>query len=66
MRDIRGKNVIVGERVRIEEDIPSVDGMLYRNTLCKIDSFTNDKIRVQDRSGKLWWVSQNQISASFL
>ena len=29
----------IGERVRIEKDIPSVDGMLYKNTIVKIDEF---------------------------
>ena len=43
-----------------------VDGMLYKNTICKIDTLKEDKLRVQDRSGKLWWVSGNQVSASFL
>ena len=66
MKDIRGRSLEVGERVRIEEDIPSIDGMLYKDTICKVESFNNTKIQVQDRSGKLWWVVSNQISASFL
>ena len=66
MNDIRGTKLSVGERVCIQQDIPSVDGMLYKNTICKIDTLKEDKLRVQDRSGKLWWVSGNQVSASFL
>ena len=56
----------ISDRVRIEEDIPSVDGMLYKDTIVKVDSLDESKVRVQDRSGKLWWVGYNQVSASFL
>ena len=66
MKDVRGRLLKTGERVRIEEDIPSVDGMLYKDTIVKVDSLDESKVRVQDRSGKLWWVAYNQVSASFL
>ena len=66
MKDIRGRNLKVGERVRIEQDIPSVNGMLYKHTICKVEALEEGKLRVQDRSGKLWWVAYNQVSASFL
>ena len=66
MKDVRGKELKTGERVCIQQDIPTVDGMLYKNTICKIDTLEESKLRVQDRSGKLWWVGYNQVSASFL
>ena len=66
MKDIKGSKLSVGRRVCIQEDIPTVDGMLYKNTICKVDSLEEGKLRVQDRSGKLWWVAYNQVSASFL
>ena len=66
MKDVRGTKLSVGERVCIQEDIPTVNGMLYKNTIVKVESYKNDKIQVQDRSGKLWWVASNQVSASFL
>ena len=66
MKDIKGTKLSVGKRVCIQEDIPTVDGMLYKNTICKVDSLEESKLRVQDRSGKLWWVAYNQVSASFL
>ena len=66
MRDVRGTKLSVGERVCIQEDIPTIDGMLYENTIVKVDSLEEGKLRVQDRSGKLWWVAYNQVSASFL
>ena len=66
MKDIRGRSLKVGERVRIEEDIPSVNGMLYKHSICKVEALDESKVQVQDRSGKLWWVSNNQVSASFL
>ena len=66
MKDVRGRVLKTGERVCIQQDIASVDGMLYKNTICKVDSLEEGKLRVQDRSGKLWWVACNQVSASFL
>ena len=66
MKDVRGHVLKISDRVCIQEDIPSIDGMLYKNTICKVDSLDEGKLRVQDRSGKLWWVAYNQVSASFL
>ena len=66
MKDVRGTKLSVGERVCIQEDIPTINGMLYKNTIVKVDSLEESKLRVQDRSGKLWWVAYNQVSASFL
>ena len=66
MKDVRGHVLKISDRVRIEEDIPSVDGMLYKDTIVKVDSLDKSKVRVQDRSGKLWWVQYSQVSASFL
>jgi hypothetical protein len=66
MKDVRGAKLNIGARVCIQQDIPTVDGMLYKNTICKIDTLEESKLRVQDRSGKLWWVNYSQVSASFL
>ena len=66
MIDYKGRVLKIGERVCIQEDIPSVNGMLYKNSIVKIDSLDESKLRVQDRSGKLWWVAYNQVSSSFL
>ena len=66
MKDVKGTKLSIGKRVCIQQDIPTVDGMLYKNTICKIDSLEESKLRVQDRSGKLWWVNYSQVSASFL
>ena len=66
MKDVRGRVLKTGERVCIQEDIPTIDGMLYENTIVKVDSLEEGKLRVQDRSGKLWWVACNQVSCSFL
>jgi len=66
MKDVKGSKLSVGKRVCIQQDIPTVDGMLYKNTICKIDTLEESKLRVQDRSRKLWWVNYSQVSASFL
>ena len=66
MKDVRGRTLKINERVRIEEDIPTIDGMLYKNTIVKVDNLEEGKLRLPDRSGKLWWVAYNQVSSSFL
>ena len=66
MKDVRGTKLKVSDRVCIQEDIPTIDGMLYKHTIVKVDSLEEGKLRVQDRSGKLWWVQYSQVSASFL
>ena len=66
MKDVKGSKLSVGRRVCIQEDIPSVNGMLYKNTIVKVEALEESKLQVQDRSGKLWWVGYSQVSASFL
>ena len=66
MKDVKGTLLEIGNRVRIEQDIPTIDGMLYKHTIVKVDTLEESKLRVQDRSGKLWWVQYSQVSASFL
>ena len=66
--DYRGRTLELGQRVRIEEDIPSPNGMLYKNSIVKIDEFNDNtkKIRVTDNLGKVWWIEPSQVSCSFL
>ena len=64
--DYKGRGLKVGQRVRVEIDVPSENGMLYKNTIVKVEALEESKLRVQDRSGKLWWVNYSQVSASFL
>ena len=66
--DYRNRELKLGERVRVEVDIPSPEGMLYKNSIVKLDEFNTEtkKIRVTDSTGKVWWVEPNQVSCSFL
>ena len=66
--DSRGRELEIGQRVRIEFDIPSENGMLYKDSIVKLDEFNNkqNKIRVTDSVGKVWWVEPSQVSSSFL
>ena len=66
--DRRNRELILGQRVRIEENIPSENGMLYKDSIVKLDEFNDktSKIRVTDNLGKVWWVEPTQVSASFL
>ena len=66
--DGRGRKLTVGQRVRIEENIPSENGMLYKDSIVKLDEFNNktNKVRVTDSLGKVWWIEPSQVSSSFL
>ena len=66
--DRRNRQLELGQRVRIEEDIPSENGMLYKNQIVKLDEWNDStkKIRVTDNTGKVWWVEPTQVSCSFL
>ena len=64
----RGRELSVGQKVRIETNIPSENGMLYKDSIVKLDEFNDktNKIRVTDSLGKVWWVEPTQVSSSFL
>ena len=66
--DSRNRELAIGQRVRIEVDIPSENGMLYKDTIVKLDEFSDltKKIRVTDSLGKIWWIEPSQVSCSFL
>ena len=53
----------VGDKVKIVQSIPSVNGMLHSGTIVKIDEITEGRadhgpIRVVDTLGKIWWVNE--------
>ena len=58
----------IGDKVKINKDIPSVNGMLHSGTIVKIDEITDRRrivrgnIRVLDNLGKIWWVNKEDIN----
>ena len=66
--DHKGRTLKVGKRVCVQVDIPSENGMLYKNSIVKLSEFNDEtqKMRVTDNLGKVWWVTTSQVSASFL
>ena len=56
----------IGDKVKIIKDIPSVNGMLHKNTIVKVDEISGGSpfrgsIRVTDNLGKIWWVNSTDI-----
>jgi len=57
----------VGDKVKILKDIPSINGMLHKDTIVKIDEIKDGSnpvrgsIRVVDTLGKIWWVNEKEI-----
>ena len=66
--DYKGRSLEVGKRVRVQFDIPSHDGVLYKDQIVKVDEWNDDsnRIRVTDSTGKVWWIDPTQVSCSFL
>jgi hypothetical protein len=68
MIDYAGRTLHVGQKVRIETNIPTADGMLHANTIVTVDAvgFPDKDLRVIDKLGKIWFVNATDVSASFL
>ena len=68
LKDIKNRTIEIGQRVRVEEDIPSHNGVLYKHSIVKLDEWNDEtkKIRVKDSLGKVWWVEPTHVSCSFL
>ena len=66
--DYKNRSLRVGERVRVQVDVASHDGVLYKDQIVKLDEWNVDskKIRVTDNTGKVWWIEPTQVSCSFL
>ena len=66
--DYRNRPLEIGNRVRVEVNIPSENGMLYKDSIVKLDEVNpkTKKIRVTDSLGKVWWVEPKQLSAGFI
>ncbi len=56
----------IGDKVKIKKDIPSVNGMLHKDTVVKIDEISagspfRGSVRVIDSLGKIWWINMGDI-----
>ena len=57
----------IGDKVKVNKDVPSINGMLHKGTVVRIDEITEGKtlmrgaIRVVDNLGKIWWVNSTDI-----
>jgi hypothetical protein len=57
----------IGDKVKIIKDIPNINGMLYKDSIVKIDEISSGSpfrgsIRVIDSLGKIWWVKKEDIN----
>ena len=60
----------IGDKMKVNKDIPSIDGMLREGTVVKIDqiydlhksAISNNNLRVTDDLGKIWWVNLTDIN----
>ena len=53
----------IGQKAVINRNIPSADGMLYRDAKVTIDEigFPDKDFRVKDDMGKIWYINLSDI-----
>jgi len=61
------KKFKIGNKVKIAKDIPNINGMLYKDSIVKIDEISSGSpfrgsVRVIDSVGKIWWISREDIT----
>ena len=57
----------IGDKVKIKKDIPNINGMLYKDSIVKIDEISGGSpfrgsVRVIDNLGKIWWIKKEDIT----
>jgi len=56
----------VGDKLKVNKDIPSINGMLREGTMVKIDYISNTPkhtLRVKDDLGKIWFLNEEDLDA---
>ena len=54
-----------GDKVKVNKDIPSINGMLREGTMVRIDhisSKSDNNLRVTDELGKIWYLNKEDIN----
>ena len=57
----------INDKVKVNKDIPSINGMLHKGTVVRIDeislplSVVRGNIRVVDNLGKIWFLNEGDI-----
>jgi hypothetical protein len=57
----------IGDKVKVNKDIPSINGMLHKGTVVRIDeislplSVVGGNIRAVDNLGKIWFLKEGDI-----
>ena len=48
----------VGDKLKVVRDIATIDGVLYKNEIIKVDAigFPDKDMRVIDNMGRIWYV----------
>ena len=52
-------------KYKVIKDYPTIDGMLYKDEIVKLDNGDSDKnkIRVKDTTGKIWFIDKNILTS---
>ena len=66
--DSKNRELAIGQKVRVEKNISSHEGMLYKDSIVKLDEWNDNtkKISVTDSLCKVWWIDPSYVSCSFL
>jgi len=49
----------VGDKLKVIKDIPTIDGMLHKDEIVKVDAigFPDKDMRVTDNMGRIWYIN---------
>ena len=52
-------------RYKVIKDYPTINGMLYKDEIVKLDNgdLEKNKIRVKDSTGKIWFIDKNILTS---
>ena len=57
-----------GDKVKVNKDIPSINGMLREGTTVRVDYISDtrttgdNKVRVHDDLGKIWFLNKEDVN----
>ena len=53
--------IVIGKQHRVTKDVPTPDGMLYEGEVVKVTSMENERVRVTDELGRIYYISPRSL-----
>tara|TARA_Y100001963_G_C6586552_1_gene355966 strand:+ start:503 stop:688 length:186 start_codon:yes stop_codon:yes gene_type:complete len=53
--------IVLGKKHKVLKNVPTPDGMLYEGEIVKVTSLENDRVRVTDELGRIYYISHRAV-----